>query len=508
MGTKIDDIPVSVHDDAPQKPHANPDLVDSEIAKYATETAIEVDEATSKRLKRMIDKRVLVVMMVTYMIQTLDKGALSFASVMGIREDTNLAGNEYQWLTTVVYLAILFIEFPENWIIQRVPTAKWLSLNVTLWGICIALIAAANNFTALVILRTFMGFFEAVCQPTFVVLSATWYKREEQSSVINIWYMMNGLQNIIGGLIAYGFSFVPKDSVISSWQSMFMTYGIITVIWGLFISFWMPDSPMRAKCWSEEDKRLMIERVRENQTGLQNKVFRKEQVWEAVMDPQLYAFAIISICTTIPSGGIGAYANIIIQSFGYSTRETQLLTMVVGAVTTIALIVSAYLDRKFKQTIYIMLGCLVPSVLCTAIQIGIPFTPERKVGLLIAYWTFYAFFALQSLALALMSRNVAGQTKKSVIIATNFVCWAAGNAIGPQVFRDKDAPRYYMAFSVLLACFVVILIVLVALRIWYATVNYKKEKKIRNGEAVADVGLAHAFEDVTDRENVNFRYIY
>lgn len=88
------DKPLSVHDDEPQKPVQNDGLLDKEVAQYATGPAVEVDEATSKRLKRMIDKRVLVVMMVTYMIQTLDKGALSFASVMGIREDTHLAANE------------------------------------------------------------------------------------------------------------------------------------------------------------------------------------------------------------------------------------------------------------------------------------------------------------------------------------------------------------------------------------------------------------------------------
>lgn len=82
------------HDETTQKNRTNHDLVDREVAKYATDNAIEVDEATSKRLKRMIDKRVLVVMMVTYLIQTIDKGALSFASVMGIIEDTNLQGNQ------------------------------------------------------------------------------------------------------------------------------------------------------------------------------------------------------------------------------------------------------------------------------------------------------------------------------------------------------------------------------------------------------------------------------
>lgn len=97
---------------------------------------------------------------------------------------------------------------------------------------------------------------------------------------------MNGLQNILGGLIAYGFSFVPADSPLKSWQALFMSYGIITVIWAVFVGLWMPDSPMRAKCWTEEDKRLMIERVRQNQTGLQNRVFRLDQVRDAFTDPQ------------------------------------------------------------------------------------------------------------------------------------------------------------------------------------------------------------------------------
>ncbi|OQD89675.1 hypothetical protein PENANT_c002G01841 [Penicillium antarcticum] len=69
-------------------------LVDKEVAKYATDTAIHIDQATNKRLRRMIDKRVLVVMMFTYLIQTLDKGAMSFASIIGIMENAHLADNQ------------------------------------------------------------------------------------------------------------------------------------------------------------------------------------------------------------------------------------------------------------------------------------------------------------------------------------------------------------------------------------------------------------------------------
>lgn len=98
--------------------------------------------------------------------------------------------------------------------------------------------------------------------------------------------MMNGLQQIIGGLLAFGFSFIPASSPLKSWQALFMSYGVITVFWGIFVMWWMPDSPMKAHCFSEEDKKLLVERVRSNRTGLQNRKYRKEQVWEAFKDPQ------------------------------------------------------------------------------------------------------------------------------------------------------------------------------------------------------------------------------
>lgn len=98
--------------------------------------------------------------------------------------------------------------------------------------------------------------------------------------------MMNGGQQIVGGLLAYAFTHIPESAAIHSWQALFIAYGCASVLWGIFVLCYMPDSPMRAKCFSEDDKKLMVERVRQNQTGLQNKVFRKEQVFEAFKDPQ------------------------------------------------------------------------------------------------------------------------------------------------------------------------------------------------------------------------------
>jgi hypothetical protein len=117
---------------------------------------------------------------------------------------------------------------------------------------------------------------------------------------------------------------------------------------------------MRAKCFSEEDKKLMIERVRSNQTGLQNKSFRAYQIKEALLDPQSWCYFLIAICTTLPTSGLGAFSQLIIKGFDFTTLQTQLLAMVLGVVIIVTLLGSAYCAQKTEQNVLVMGLFVIP----------------------------------------------------------------------------------------------------------------------------------------------------
>lgn len=67
---------------------------DEQIARYTAGPPIEIDGATNKRLFWKINRRILVIQLVTYFCQSLDKGTLNFASIMGIKKDAHLIGQE------------------------------------------------------------------------------------------------------------------------------------------------------------------------------------------------------------------------------------------------------------------------------------------------------------------------------------------------------------------------------------------------------------------------------
>jgi hypothetical protein len=136
-------------------------------------------------------------------------------------------------------------------------------------------------------------------------------------------------------------------------------------------------------------------------------------------------------------------------------------------------------------------------------------TFSQHVGLLICYYITLSFWSAQTLGLSMISRNTAGQTKKTVVVAFNFIIWAAGNAIGPQVFLSHDGPRYFIAFATHLGCYSLLVIVILALRWHLRRENRRRDEMAAAGIAEASVdATARAWEDLTDKENLSFRYVY
>lgn len=67
-------------------------------------------------------------MLVAYALQFLDKQALASTSLMGILEDLNLHGNEYNWASSIFYFGYLAASYPVSLILIRFPLGKSLAI--------------------------------------------------------------------------------------------------------------------------------------------------------------------------------------------------------------------------------------------------------------------------------------------------------------------------------------------------------------------------------------------
>lgn len=63
------------------------------------------DENEVKRLMRRVDMRLLPLLAGTYVLQYIDKQALSYAAVFDLFTDTGMSQNQYSWFPSMFYIA-------------------------------------------------------------------------------------------------------------------------------------------------------------------------------------------------------------------------------------------------------------------------------------------------------------------------------------------------------------------------------------------------------------------
>ena len=104
--------------------------------------------------------------------------------------------------------------------------------------------------------------------------------------------------------------------------------------------------------------------------------------------------------------------------------------------------------------------------------------------------------------ISLITRNIAGQTKKGTTMTFVFIGWSVGNLIAPQIFQEKDAPRYLPGFLVHIVIYGVYIALVVLTRVVLMAKNRRKAVE------VSEISHDLAFQYLTDTENPNFRYVY
>jgi len=174
---------------------------------------------------------------------------------------------------------------------QRLPLAKYTATNVIIWGCILSCMAATTNWAGLMVIRTFLGIFEASVTPGFALFTSQWYRKHEQGARTGLWFLFNGFAQIIGGVVAYGIA-QGTDSgqaALAGWRIMFLWTGLTTAAFGVLLFIFMPDNPLNARFLSPKEKVYAIERIRINQQGVGNRHFKKYQFIEALKDPLVLA---------------------------------------------------------------------------------------------------------------------------------------------------------------------------------------------------------------------------
>ena len=424
-------------------------------------------------------------------------------------KDLKLKGDDFTNAATSFFIAYLIAEVPNGYILNKVPAGKWLGVNVMLWGIATACTAAAGNYHSLLAARIFLGIFEAAISPCLMLISSQYYTKSEQAPRFSFWYCGLGIGQILGGAISYGFQQVKHPSF-AGWRVMFVVLGVITCIIGITTYFIIPDSPMTARFLNDVEKAALLQHISVNKTGVQNKTFKAGHLMEAVLDIQLWLLTLITILISISSGVITTYSAQLIRNIGYTAPQAALLNMPSGIISIAATLMVGYGVRALPQGhrwAWIVV-CCVPGIVGGALMSFLPSgkTNANKPGLLAGIYMINFVVAVLIVLYQWTASNTAGSTKRTVSVALISAAFSVGNIVGPQTFQAKDAPQYIPAKITVLATQAAGGIVAVVLFVYYV---YANKAKVTQETATSELSVERSeWDNLTDKENVKFRYVY
>ncbi|KAF9891125.1 hypothetical protein FE257_005061 [Aspergillus nanangensis] len=484
-----------------------------------------------KAVLRRIDRRVLPLLLGAYFFQQLDKSSLSYVSIFGIVEDANLHGKQYSWLGSILYLAQLVMQPVAAFLLVKVPTAKLIATAILLWGSSLAIMAACTDFPSLLGLRFTLGAFEAMIAPSCIAVTQMWWRRSEQTLRASFWNGMNGLTFIVGSLFTYGLGHIKSDTLYS-YQIIFMFCGLLTVVYSGLVFLFMPDSPMEAKCFSDREKVIAVERLRANQMGIISREWRWDHVWETLYDLKTWCWFLLIVSISIPSGGISTFGNLIIKSFGYDSFQTILFNIPFGVIQIVAIIGGGWLATRYQRKGLVIVGFAAIAAVGTLLMLVVP--RDQKGVLLFGYYLVSCLAAITPLVYAWEAQNTAGDTKRKCTSAVVLIGMCAGNVIGPQLYSTSQAPLYRPGLIANLIMFVLVGVFAMMANLYLVFLNKKHAKQRRElGKSAQivdesmlrkkDLGskameLENApddsrlgdkgFSDTTDLQNEDFIFVY
>ncbi|KAI0641588.1 MFS general substrate transporter [Trametes meyenii] len=439
-------------DGAASSEEGNVGLHEFDVAK---QSGLRVTAEQNRRIARKIDLWILPMLCLAQGLSFLDKTALNYGNLYGMKKALHLSGNQFSWFASSMSLGYLVGNYPDSWLLQHFRTGKVLAITTLIWGTIVITTPACTNFAGTMVNRFFLGLLEAIVTPGLTVLTSIWYAQSEVPFRSLIWYSFNGWAGIFGGFVAYGIGHIENPSI-ALWKYIFLILGgmISVILW-----FFFPDSPVEARFFTPEEKVLAVKRVAEAKLGVKNTQFKWYQIRHALIDPKTWLLFVASIAAQIPNGIVSNFSTIVIKvrpprfsGMGFTTLQSTLLDAASSGVQISTLLLAGWVCMRFKNMRIITMAA--GNITCIIAAACLTYLPsEQKWNRLVAFW----FTSVQSvgfsLSLVMISNNVGGFTKKTFTTALTFVGYCVGNVIGPHFLIDSEAPRYTTG-TVIIVCFV------------------------------------------------------
>jgi len=190
------------------------------------------------------------------------------------------------------------------------------------------LMGLVKTYPQLVGTRFCLGVAEAGLFPGVVYYLTLWYPRHMLQYRVGLFYGGASIAGAFSGLLAYGISFMSGTAGMLGWSWIFILEGIATAIVGVIAFFVLVDFPDTATFLTPEERAYVIwTKKYDNSSVGEEDHFEMRHLVSAFTDWQVWLQVTLNFSIVALLYGISLFLPSIINSFGYNTAISELLTV-------------------------------------------------------------------------------------------------------------------------------------------------------------------------------------
>jgi MFS family permease len=206
-----------------------------------------------------------------------------------------------------------------------------------LWSIVAASQSRLTGRASFYATRSLLGVLEGGFIPDVILYLSYFFKGKELPNRLAMFWTSYIATQIAAAFIGYGVFHIKSSW--EDWRWLFLIEGILTGVIGLVSWAYMPPSPTQTKSWfrgkkgwfNEREEIILVTRVvrddpsKGDMHNRQAITFRK--MWYCLTDYDMWPLYLIGMTWELPFTAPTAYLTLILRTLGFSTLDTNLLTV-------------------------------------------------------------------------------------------------------------------------------------------------------------------------------------
>ncbi|KAF4459072.1 major facilitator superfamily transporter [Fusarium albosuccineum] len=410
---------------------------DAESMTGVAEAEITYTPAQEERIKKKIDRHLLPVLAIMYLVSYLDRSNMGNAAIIGLKEDLNLTPGQ--------------------------------------------LMGLVQGFSGLLAARFFLAIGESGFFPAASYILTMWYRRHEIQLRAGIFYSAGALSGAVSGLLAYLINKMDGVAGLEGWRWVFILEGMLTVVIAVSAFFVLPDDPATCSFLTEEEKAIVDHRLKYD-VGTHHgsfdahEPFKWKHVWSALLDYKVWAVVVVYWGSAIPIYGFIYTLPTVLKELGYTAEIAQLMTIPIYVAAVVALLLTAHFsDKAGDRSMFVIVPLLVGGVGL----IGLLAIPKRGVApgalLDMLFLVAMGLYSIVCGTVAWTANNLAGPWKRSVGMALMIAVGNLGGAAGTNIYLARESPHDWTGYGTSLGVIVLSLASSLFLRYKFKSINAKRD---------------------------------